>query len=418
MKKDYAVLVGLDWSDLKHDLCLHETKSGKITNLVLKHTPEQINEWVSKLIAKYPGQRFAICLEQSRGSLAYALMGYAEIDLYPVNPVSFAKYRKVFKPSGAKDDPGDAALLLDLLMRHDETLKVWRPDTEQIRLLVALCQDRRKSVDLRTKISNTLLSKLKEYYPQAIDLVGNTLYSELCCAFLMKWPSWERLASAKSETIRRFYYGQNCRKKKTIEERLVLIADGRALTNDAAVVESNSMMIKTLIGVIRSLNKSITEYNERIEKVFNEHPAAFIFKSFPGAGKQQAPKLLAAFGENRQRYANASEASSFFGVAPVIERSGKKMVTHWRWNVPKFLRQSMVEFARSSIMYSKWAKIYYNEQKKRGKRHNAAVRALAFKWMRIMFKCWQNKVPYDEQKYLEALQSHGSWLAEAAKKAA
>ena len=82
------------------------------------------------MIARYPGQRIAICLEQSRGPVAYALMGYAELDLYPVNPARLADYRKAFHPSGAKDDPVDAALLLDLLMRHRETLKVWRPDTK------------------------------------------------------------------------------------------------------------------------------------------------------------------------------------------------------------------------------------------------------------------------------------------------
>lgn len=418
MKTDYAVLVGLDWSDVKHDLCVLDTQTEKTTSLVLEHTPERINEWVSELIAKYPEQRIAICLEQSRGPLVYALMGYAEIDLYPVNPAAFAEYRKSFHPSGAKNDTGDAALLLDLLLRHGERLKVWHPHTQATRLLSALCRDRRKSVDLRAKISSTLRSKLKEYYPQAIDLVGDVLYSDLCCAFLMKWPSWDRLAVAKLDRIRRFYYAQNCRNEKAIAKRLEMIATGRALTNDAAVVESNSMIMKTLIGVIRALNKSIAEYDARIDEVFAEQPDAFIFKSFPGAGKQQAPKLMVAFGEDRERYESAKDVSSFFGVAPVVERSGKQMLIRWRWHVPKFLRQSMVEYAGSSIMFCKWAKIYYNEQRKRGKRHNAAVRALAFKWTRILFRCWQDKVPYDEQKYLASLKQHGSWLAEVVEKAA
>jgi len=417
MNEKYAVLVGLDWADQKHDLCLIETATGQKERLVLEHKPERINEWVRDMIARYPGQRIAICLEQNRGPVAYALMGYAELDLYPVNPARLADYRKAFHPSGAKDDPVDAALLLDLLMRHRETLKAWRPDMKETRLLAALCRDRRKAVDLRSSMCNAMRSTLKEYYPQALSLVGEELYSDLSCGFLMKWPDFQRLASTSQDKIRRFYYAQNCRSEKAIKERLALIAGSCPLTTDETVTEANPVMVKTLIGQIRALNRSIADYDKRISQLFKEHPDAFIFKSFPGAGKQQAPRLLTAFGDDRDRYESAANVSSFIGVAPVIERSGKQVWIRWRWHVPKFLRQSVVEFAGSSILFCPWAKIYYNEQRKRGKGHHAAVRALAFKWMRIMFRCWQDRVPYDEQKYLAALERHGSWLASTVKKA-
>jgi len=418
MNEEYAVLVGLDWADQKHDLCWVETDTGKTHTLVLEHRPERINEWVCELIGKYPGRRVAVCLEQSRGAVVYALMGYAEVDLYPVNPVTLSDYRKAFSPSGAKDDPTDAKLLLDLLLRHREALKVWSPDTEQTRLLAGLCADRRKAVDLRTSLGNGLRSKLKEYYPQALSLVGENLFSELCCAFLMKWPRFENLAAARSETIRRFYYAHHCRREQLIKERLDLIANSRPLTTDGAVVKTNRMYVEMIIGLIRSVNRSIQGYDEQIDTLFQEHPDAFIFKSFPGAGKQLAPRLVAAFGTDRDRYKTAVSASTYFGVAPVIERSGKQVWIRWRWHCPKFLRQSAVEFAASSIGFSPWAKLYYQEQINRGKKHHAAVRALAFKWVRILFRCWQNRTPYDENKYLAALERHGSWLAAVVKAAA
>ena len=196
MNKDYAVLVGLDWADQKHDLCWRETASGQRHTLVLEHLPERINAWVVEQLAPHPGGRIAVCWEQSRGPVVYALMGYAEVDLFPVNPVSLAEYRKAFQPSGAKDDPRDAALLLDLLERHREALKVWRPDTESTRLLHSLCEDRRKAVDMRTALGNSLQAKLKEYYPQALHLVGEIVHSELSCAFVMKWPRFEAVAAA------------------------------------------------------------------------------------------------------------------------------------------------------------------------------------------------------------------------------
>jgi transposase len=418
MKQEYAVLVGLDWADQKHDLCWRETDSGQVHTMVLKQSPERINEWVCELTAKYPGRRIAVCLEQSRGAVVYALMGYAAVDLYPVNPSTLSDYRKAFSPSGAKDDPSDAGLLLELLERHPEALKVWKPDTEQTRLLRSLCEDRRKAVDMRTALCNSLRSKLKEYFPQALKLVSEQLFSELSCAFLMKWPRFEAVAAARPDAVRRFYYAHHSRSEKHITERLELIAASRPLCSDTAVVEASMMWVQTLIKQIRVLNRAITDYDNRIGELFKAHPDRFIFKSLPGAGTQLAPRLLTAFGTDRGRYGTAVEVANYFGISPVIERSGKQEWIHWRWHCPKFLRQSVVEFASSSIGFSEWAKIYYDAQIKRGKGHHAAVRALAFKWTRIIFQCWQQRVPYDEGKYLAALNRHGSWIAETLKKAA
>jgi transposase len=418
MQDEYAVLVGLDWADQKHDLCWRQTDTGEIHTLVLEQRPERINEWICGLIAKYPGRRIAVCLEQSRGAVVYALMGYAEVDLCPVNPVSLADYRNAFRPSGAKDDPSDAALLLDLLERHRDALKVWRPDTEHTRLLRSLCEDRRKAVDLRSALCNSLRARLKEYFPQALQLVGEELFSELCCAFLMKWPHFKAVAAARADTLRRFYYTQHSRSEQQIQERLALIAASRPLTTDAAVVEAGIRWVQTLVAQIRTFNRAIQGYDQRIAELFKAHPDGFIFASFPGAGKQLAPRLVAVFGTDRGRYETAVNMATYSGVAPVIERSGKQEWIRWRWHCPKFLRQSLVEFAGHSVGFSTWANVYYHEQIKRGKGHHAAVRALAFKWLRILFRCWKTRTPYDEAKYLAALQRHGSWIAAAIKNAA
>lgn len=418
MKTEYAVLVGLDWADQKHVLCYRETATGQTGTHTLEQRPERINEWIVAVRAKHPGGRIAVCLEQSRGPVVYALMGYAEVDIYPVNPVTLADYRNAFRPSGAKDDPTDAALLLDLLERHREALTVWSPDTEITRLLRSLCEDRRKAVDARSALSNALGARLKEYFPQALTLVGEHLYSELGCAFLMKWPRFEAVAAARADTVRRFYYAHHSRSEQHIQESLDLIAASRPLTTDAAVVEAGIRWVQTLVAQIRAFNRSIQGYDQRIAEVFKAHPDAFIFASFPGAGKQLAPRLVAVFGTDRSRYATATNIATYSGVAPVIERSGNQTWTHWRWHCPKFLRQSLVEFACKSVGFSTWANLYYHEQIKRGKGHHAAVRALAFKWLRILFRCWKERTPYDEAKYLAALQQHGSWIATAIKNAA
>jgi hypothetical protein len=211
MNAEYAVLVGLDWADQKHDLCWRDTASGQRHTLVLKNRPECINAWVVEQLARHPEGRMAVCLEQSRGTVIYGLMGYPQIDLYPVNPLSLAEYRKVHHPGGAKDDPKDAALLLDLLERHPELLRRWEPDTEQTRLLRSLCEDRRKLVNQRTAMNNRLCARLKEYYPQALDLIGDHAYSPMACAWLRRWPRFEALAASRPDTVRRFYHTHHVR---------------------------------------------------------------------------------------------------------------------------------------------------------------------------------------------------------------
>ena len=116
------------------------------------------------------------------------------------------------------------------------------------------------------------------------------------------------------------------------------------------------------------------------------------------------PRLIAAFGTQRDRYASASAMQCHAGIAPVVESSGKQRWVHWRWACPKFLRQTFHEWAWLSTRQSEWAKNFYDQQRGKGKSHHAAIRALAFKWIRILFRCWKDSVPYDEARYASALQ--------------
>jgi transposase len=161
---------------------------------------------------------------------------------------------------------------------------------------------------------------------------------------------------------------------------------------------------------LRALHGSIAEYDRQIAHLFANHPDAFIFDALPGAGTALAPRVLSAFGTDRRRYPAAHDLQTYAGIAPVIERSGKQCWVHWRWNCPKFLRQTFHEFAKNSIPYSAWAKAYYEQQNQRGQGHNAAIRSLAFKWIRIIHRCWVDRRPYDESLYLQTLKKRGSKL--------
>lgn len=409
--EEYAALIGIDWATEKHDVWLWDAATDESRHRVLDHTPEALAEWLGELQAQYPARRVAVCLEQSRGALMYALMGHAFLDLYPINPATLARYRQAFAPSRAKDDPSDAKLLTEILRWHRDKLFVWKPDDKQTRTLSLLNEERRNAVELGTKLVLQLQAALKLYFPQAIQWIGCDLNSRLACDWLSKWSTLEAVQKAKPQTLRAFYYAHNCRRAELIEAHLKAIATATPLTKDVPVITAYQLTVQMLVRQLRSLQVSIAEYDRQIAELFRGHPDAFIFKSLPGAGPVLAPRLLSAFGTDRDRHPTAKDLQTYAGIAPVIERSGKQCWTHWRWNCPKFLRQTFHEFAKNSIPYSAWAKAYYQMQKNRGKGHNAAVRSLAFKWIRILHRCWKDRTPYDEALYLQALKERGSELA-------
>ncbi len=157
---------------------------------------------------------------------------------------------------------------------------------------------------------------------------------------------------------------------------------------------------------------AIQRFDDRIAQVFAAHADRNVFVSFPGAGAVCAPRLAAAFGTDRSRWTSAAELQAHSGIAPVTERSGKSdsgCITGWR--VPKFVKQTFHEFADQSIRFSTWARAYYDQQRARGNAHHAALRALAYKWIRILFRCWKERRRYDERAYLDALRRRGSSLA-------
>jgi transposase len=200
------------------------------------------------------------------------------------------------------------------------------------------------------------------------------------------------------------------RRADVVEERLQLIAAATPLTTDPAIVEPALLTVQMLVEQLRVLAVAIHRYETRQAKLFAAHEDAPIFQSFPGAGAIFAPRLLAAFGSDRTRYDSALAIQQYSGIAPVTERSGNRCWVHWRWGCPKFVRQSFHEYANESIRHSLWARAFYASQQQAGKSHQAIIRALAFKWQRIMWRCWQNHEPYNEVYYLTMLQKRSSKL--------
>ena len=416
-KAEFAAYVGIDWADQKHVWSLQVAATGKREEGEVEHSPEAVEAWISGWMARFPGQRIAVCLEQSRGALLNMLSKYQQLILFPVHPATVSRSRAALYPSGAKDDPKDADLVLDLLVHHRERLRRFEPDTVETRKLRFLVEQRRNFVDQRTAQSNRLTSTLKQYYPQILDWFDDPT-APLVAAFLSRWPTLEMLQKVRQETLIRFFHEHNCRSQELIEQRLQQIRTAVPATRDQAVIESSIVRMHWLCKVISTLCQAIADLDERIKPIAQTHPDYTLFDSLPGAGEVMVPRLIAAFGTKRERFSDAGQVQSFTGIAPVKEASGRSEWIHMRWACPKFLRQTFHEWAGHSIAHSEWARAYYHQQLAKGKGHHAAVRSLAAKWIRIVYRCWVSHTPYDEQIYLDALRRHGSPLAGAIDKAA
>lgn len=402
-KDQYAAWVGIDWADERHAVALRAAGSDVVERSPLAQTPEAIDGWAQRLRQRFGGRPVAVCLEQAKGALVYALMKYEHLVLFPLNPARLASYRKSFTSSGAKDDLTDAELLLKYVQEHFDYLRPWLPDDETTRLLRLLVEQRRETIALRTRLTNQLTEQLKRTFPQALDLLADDLTTTLAADFLLRWPSLAALQRELPDALRQFYHEHRSYNETRLQQRIDLATRARPLVTDPALLEAAIFQITLLARLLRDLVEPLQQYDRRIAELMQGHPDAVLFESFPGAGAALAPRLLAAFGTQRDRLASPHDMQTFSGVAPVTKQSGKSRFVQRRLACPKFLLQTFHEYAAQSIRYSDWAAAYYRMLKQKGKRHHAAVRALAFKWVRVIFRCWKSRRPYDEATYLAAL---------------
>ena len=404
----FTAIIGIDWADKKHDVCVQALNSSDRQFDRISHKVEEIDEWAQSLYRRHGG-RMAVALELSKGPIVAALQKYDFFVIYPINPTTLARYRQAFNPSGAKDDPTDAELALDLLLHHPDRFAPLNPQSVEMRTLMTLVEQRRRLMNDRVRTTNRIRHALKQYYPQALEWFDR-IDTRLFCDFIRRWPSLAEAKRARRATLRKFFHDHHLFRKGLIEERIDAIKRAEPLTSDDAITTPYRLQVLVLADGLDLALRSLRRYDEEIAHLAPQHPDYELFRSLPGAGQHLAPRLLVAFGEQRERFASAAEIQKYAGIAPVTERSGQKTWIHWRWQCPTFLRQTFVEWAAKTINKSYWAGLYYYQQRAKGCSYQAAVRALAFRWIRILYRCWLSRVPYDEAKYLRALRERGSPL--------
>ncbi|MCP4378448.1 MAG: IS110 family transposase, partial [bacterium] len=245
----FSAYVGIDWADSKHDICIQAAGGQQREFDRILHKVDKIEQWAQSLHKRFGGV-IAVALELSKGPIINALQKYDFFVIFPINPSTLAKYREAFKPSRAKDDPTDAELALDLLLRHPDRFNPLKPQSVEIRTLISLVEQRRGLVNDKIRITNRLRSALKQYYPQMLEWFDH-LDTVLVCDFIVRWPTLKQVKRARKSTLEKFFHEHHMRFSNVLDTRLKSIKAATPLTLDAAVVTPYSLQALVLTDQLR-----------------------------------------------------------------------------------------------------------------------------------------------------------------------
>lgn len=397
--KSFALFIGVDWASERNDAYVidchgngrHESFDQKV---------DSIDQWIEEKLRQAEGRPIAIIFENGRNGFVHSMLLRENVVLFPVNPKQFSCYRESHHTATTKSDRDDARLLARMLRERIAILKPLMLDDEKTRKLAYLCQNRRRLVDRRVKLIVGMKSQLKASFPLLLEL---KISDQALIALVKRWPEPRKLRRANPANLYAVLREAGIRNDKKLDELVKKIRESKLLTPDKALHETMALMFKVDCKAIEQLSMAIEEFEEQIENEMKSHPDANLFTSIPGAGQALAPRLLTAFGSERERFANADEVAARSGIAPVTRQSGKSCQVIRRFACSNYLRQTFHEFAGSAMKWCPWSKAYYRMERSRGMKHNAALRKLAFRWIRILFRVWKNKTPYDPQKYIESM---------------
>lgn len=399
----YAFFVGIDWANEKHEISVVDAQ-GRASSCTIDHSTEAIDAFVSDLLNKANGLPIAIILEQSKGSLIHALMLRDNVVLFPVNPKQFSSYRESFRTTKAKSDKDDALLLARMLFERHREMNAWKPDDESTRLLNRLCSTRRKWVEQRTSLGQRLLDLVKSYFPAILLIANSKLYDHpLLLEILRKWPDPREIKRVNPKVLIALIAHHGIKNEAQQQAIVDGLRNAPIHSRDSTLLLVASLEVKALVQQLASCQELITQLDKDIKAALAKHTDALLFTTLRGAGPALAPRLLTAFGTDRTRFKNAEEMASYVGVAPVTKQSGKSCIVVRRRACNKYLLQTFHEFASAAAKWCPWSKAYYKLQHSRGMKRHAILRKLAYRWIRILFRVWQTRIPYDQNRYIQSL---------------
>ena len=400
-----TTFVGFDWAGDHHDVVVVDQCGTIIEDFRFDDTAEGWQR-LAKTLSKHPDP--AVVIETSGGMTVQRLLeaGYA---VYPVNPKAAKRYRERKAPSGTKTDHLDAWSLADALRLDGHTwrqLKADDPLTVELRLL---CRDEVGLIEQRTALICQLRAALHEYYPVVLEAFDDWTVRS-AWAFVEAFPTSEALTKAGKRKWEKFLHTHKLYRKQTYQKRLDLFAQAQTFCGNRATTNAKSLLAVALAGQLRVLQNHLDKFRKQIEKLFAKHPDHDLFGSLPGAGEKLAPRLLAELGDDRERFDSPQALQCYAGTAPVSFESGKIKRVRFRRACQKALRRSVHLWANLSRTKCPWAQVYYQKKREEGQTHACALRCLGQRWLKILWKMWQTRCPYDAELHQRNQVKHGSWV--------
>jgi transposase len=350
-----------------------------------------------------------MAIETNRGPAVERLLDLG-LAVYPMNPKAAERYRDRKAPSGVKDDMLDAYAFADALRTDGRAWRALCVEDQGTQLLRLLCRDEIALIEQRTMLVLQLKQALREYYPAALEAFEDWTKA-FTWEFVLQFSTPVALVKAGRRKQQNFLHKHRLYQPELAEKRLEIFGRAdRFASSSAAVTSAKSLLAETLARQLRTLEAQIQEYRRRIEKAFAEHPDGGLFASLPGGGKKLAPRLLGELGANRELFPSAQSLQCYAGTAPVTRQSGKRCVARIRHMCNKVLRTTVHLWADESRHKCAWAQAYYQHKKGEGKSHAQALRCLGQRWLKILWKMWQDRKPYDEALHARNQTQHGSWV--------
>jgi len=394
--------VGLDWADTHHDVEVLDEAGKRVGARRFAHSHEGLNELKQFVLSIAASPDQLACMVETNHGLLITFLLEAGIPMYAVNPKMANQLRKA---AGAKTDQIDAHLLAKMGRLELDEMRRLEADSPTVQELKTLTRDQDALIQTQTRLVNQLTACLKEYYPAALHLFAK-LQQRSTLVFLQAYPTPQTAQAASLEeitaTLRMGKHTNPTRAAPKIFEEL----HRPQLVAKVVIVRAKQRLMLSLVKQLLVVIQEIASYDEAIRTLFLTHNDQQIWRSLPRAGKRLAPRLLAEWGDDRARYADANSVQTLAGTAPVPFQSGNYAKAHKRFACLKPLRNVLHQFAWQSTRQEAWAASYYRRKRAEGKTHSMAVRALANVWVRIIYRMWVSNTCYQTATFEAAQLTH------------
>jgi len=390
--------VGIDWAAETHAVCVLDG-SGRIkTQFTIGHTAAGFADLLRRLV-RLTGDPadVAVGIERPDGRLVDALLE-AGHPVVPVSPNAIKTWREGEVLSGAKSDAGDAAVIAEYLRLRAHRLQPATPYTAETKALRTVVRTREDIVDMRVAAANQLSALLDAHWPGAKAIFAD-VESAIALAFLTRYPTYPSAQHLGEKRLRAFCVKHGYSGRRTAAELLSRLRSAPAGSTEEALTDAVRDAVLAQVAVLTALTAAEKNLGRSVVAHLGEHPDAAIFTSLPRSGQINAAQVLAEWGDSRAAYDSPDAVAALAGVTPVTKASGKYRAVHFRWACNKHFRKAITCFADNSRHASPWAADVYARAIARGHDHPHAVRVLARAWIRVIYRCWIDGVPYDPNKH-------------------